>query len=111
MLIRESLELNTPHSPSRPDVNQAIEQPKTSDSLDSQSGTNLVDKTDANTSQGPRIWLSGEVVLEARDTPSQGQLFASWPRSRITSHIGTEPPDGYTGITYRILKAIRDVEC
>lgn len=57
-----------------------------------------------------RAWLTGEVVLEPPDVPSQGQRFANWARSRLTTHFGVEPPEGYTGVTYRHLKARQDTE-
>ena len=59
-----------------------------------------------------RVWLSGVVALEPLESPMQGQPFASWPRSRLTYHVGVgdEPPEGYTGVTYRMLKRAPDTE-
>ena len=119
MFIREGLGLSTPQTTSLPCVSRPTEQNEIA-APPIVDGHNLEQYSDkqsevapldtATDAPAPRIWLGGEVVLEAPDTPAQGQLFASWPRSRITCHVGLEPPEDYTGITYRILKAIQDVE-
>lgn len=51
-----------------------------------------------------RLWLTGIVAYEPRETPSQGQPFANWARSRLSTIVGIEQPKGYTGIVYETVR-------
>jgi hypothetical protein len=75
----------------------------------------LNDKSETTTptsTQRHRVWLSGVVAFEPLSSHLQGQPFANWTRSRLTYQIGIgdEPPAGYTGVEYRILKRTPDTE-
>lgn len=66
----------------------------------------LSEAADALLQAKVRIWVSGEIALEALEDPRQGQQFANWAKSRLRYDVGVgdEPPAEYTGITYRTLK-------
>jgi hypothetical protein len=59
-----------------------------------------------------RLWVSGTVALEPRESAMQMQRFANWAQSDLTwdEGIGDTPPAGYRGVRYVPIGRHRDYD-